>query len=53
MQDKVMDWTQACDTIAKAQSSHAPCDLDLQTSNTILAQDILSCHDDHLCQIIF
>ena len=47
MQDKVMDWTQACATIAKAQSSHAPCDLDPQACNMVLPHDILSCHDDH------
>ena len=29
------------------------CDLDLCTSDMVFVRDILSCHDDHLCQIIF
>ena len=36
-----------------AQSLSADCDLDLWLSDIVFVRDTLSCHDDHLCQIIF
>ena len=53
MQDKFMDWTQACAIKADALSSHALCNHDLQGSNMALARHTLSCHDAHLCQIFW
>ena len=48
MQDKFMDKTRACIIIVYAQTSHAPCDLDLQANDMVLTCKILSCHDDLL-----
>ena len=36
-----------------AQSLSADCDLNLWPSNMVYVHDTSSCHDDHLCQIIF
>ena len=36
-----------------AQSLSADCDLDFLPSDMVLVRDTSSCHDDHLCQIIF
>ena len=47
MNNKLMGRTQTGFTEVYAQSLSAHCDLDLWPS------DISSCHDDHLCQIIF
>ena len=44
--------TRAYVTVAFAENLRAPCDLDLQLSDMVLACDTLSFHDDCLCQII-
>ena len=36
-----------------AQSLSADCDLDFRPSDMVLVRNTSSCHDDHLCQIIF
>ena len=53
MYNKVMGLTQTDFTEVYAQSLSANCDLDLCLSNMVLVRDTSSCHDDHLCQIIF
>ena len=53
MHDKIMQWTWTSFTEACAQSLSADFDLDLWPTNMVLVHDISSCHDDHLCQIIF
>ena len=50
---KVMSQTRTDFTEVYAQSLSADCDLDLWASDMVLVCDILPCHDDHLCQIIF
>ena len=50
MHDEVMGRT----GIWNAQTLSAYCDLDLCGLATyVLARNILCCHDDHFCQIIF
>ena len=53
MHNKVMGRTQTGFTEVYAQSLSADCDRDLWPSDMILVRDTLSCHDYHLCQIIF
>ena len=53
MHNKVMDRTWTGFTEVYAQSLSADCDLDLWPSDMVLVLNISSCHDDHLCQIIF
>ena len=53
MHNKVMDRTRTGFTEVYAQSLSADCDLDLWPSEMVLVRDTWSCHDDHLCQIIF
>ena len=53
MHNKVMSRTQTGFTEVYAQSLSADCDLDLWPSHMVLVCDTSSCHDDHLCQIIF
>ena len=53
MHNKVMGRKQADFTDVYAQSLSADSDLDLRPSDMDLVCDISSCHDDHLCQIIF
>ena len=53
MHNEVMGQTQTGTTEVYAQSLCAGCDLDLWSSDMVLVQDISSCHDDYLCQIIF
>ena len=53
MHNKVMGRTRTGDTEFCAQSLSADYDLDLLPSDMVLVCDILSYHDDHLCQIIF
>ena len=48
-----MGWTRTGFTEVYAQSLSADCDLDLWPSDMLLNRDTLSCHDDHLCRIIF
>ena len=48
-----MGQTQTGFTEVYAQSLRADCDLDLEPSDMILVHNTSSCHDDHLCQIIF
>ena len=50
---KVLDQTQTGFTEAYAQSLRAECDLDLWPSDMVLVHDTSSCHNEHLCQIIF
>ena len=52
MHNKVMGRTRKV-SLVYAQSLNADCALDLWSSDMVLIHDILSCHDDHLCQIIF
>ena len=51
--NKVMGWTRTGFTEVYAQSLSADCDLYLSPSNMVSVPDTLSCHDDHLCRIIF
>ena len=51
--NKVMGRTRTGFTEVYAQSLSADCDLDLWPSDMVLFRDTSSCHDDHLCQIIF
>ena len=53
MRNKVMGRTQTGFTEVYAQSLSADCDLDLSPSDIVLVRHTSSCHDDHLCQIIF
>ena len=53
LHNKVMGRTRKCFTEVYAQSLNADCDLVLWPSDMVLVRDILSCHDDHLCHIIF
>ena len=53
MHNKVMGRTQTGFTDVYAQKFSADCDLDLLPSDMVLVHDISSCHDNHLCQIIF
>ena len=50
---KVMGRTRTGFTEVYAQSLSIDCDLDLWPNDMLLVRDTLSCHDDHLCQIIF
>ena len=53
MYNKVMGRTRTGTTEVYAQSLSADCDLDLWPSNMVFVHNTSSCHDDHLCQIIF
>ena len=57
MYNKVMGRTGTGFTDVYAQSVSvsvsADCDLDLRPSDIVLICETSSCHDDHLCQIIF
>ena len=53
MHNKVMGPTRTGTTEVYAQSLSVDCDLDLWSSDMVLNRDTLSCHVDHLCQIIF
>ena len=53
MHNKVMGRARTGFTEVFAQSLSADCDLDLLPSDMVLVRDTLSCHDSHLCQIIF
>ena len=53
MHSKLMGRTQTSFTEVSAQSLSADCDRDLCPSNMVFVRDTLSCHYDHLCQIIF
>ena len=53
MHNKVMGQTQKGFTEIYEQSLSSDCDLDLCPSDIILIPNTSSCHDDHLCQIIF
>ena len=53
MHNKVMGRTRTGSTEVYAQSLSADYDLDLWPSDMIFVRNTLSCHDDHLCQIIF
>ena len=53
MHKKVMGRTGKGFTEVYAQSLSADYDLDLRPRDMALVCDTLSCHDDHLCQIIF
>ena len=53
MHNEVMGRTRTGLTEVHAQSLSADCDLDFRPSDMILICDTSSCHDDHLCQIIF
>ena len=53
MHNKVMGRTRTGFTEVYAQSLSVDCVLDLCPSDMVLVRDILSCHDDHLCHIIF
>ena len=53
MHNKVMGRTRTGSLEVYAQSLSADCDLNLWPSDMVLVRDTLSCHDDHLCQIIF
>ena len=53
MHKKVMGLTRTSFTEVYAQSLSADSDLDLWPSNMVLVRHTSSCHDDHLCQIIF
>ena len=50
---EVLGRTQTGTTEVYAQSLSADCDLDLWPSDMVLNRNTLSCHGDHLCQIIF
>ena len=53
MHNKVKGRARTGFTEVYAQSLSANCDLDLCLSDMVLVRDTLSCHDDHLYQIIF
>ena len=53
MYNKVMGRTRTGFTEVFAKSLSADCDLDLWPSDMVLVRNTSSCHDDHLCQIIF
>ena len=53
MQDKVISWIQQVFIVAYEQSLTTDYDLDLWASNMVFVCDTLSCHDNHLYQIIF
>ena len=53
MHNKVMDRTETGVIEVYAQGLSADCNLDLWPSDMVLVHDTSSCHDDHLCQIIF
>ena len=53
MHNKVMGQTWTGFIEVYAQNLSADCDLDLWPSDMVLVGDTLSCHDDHLYQIIF
>ena len=53
MHDKVMDRTWTGFIEVYEQNISVDCDLDLWRSDMVLVRDTLSCHDDHLSQIIF
>ena len=53
MHSKVMSRTRTEFTEVYAKSLSADCDIDLWPSDMVLVLDTLSCHDGHLCQIIF
>ena len=53
MQNKIMGPPRTGFTEVYAQKLSVNCDLDLYVSDIILVCDILSCHDEHLCQITF
>ena len=53
MHNKVMGRTRTGFTKVYTKSLSADCDLDLLPSGMVLVRDTSSCHDDHLCQIIF
>ena len=53
MHNKVMGLTQTGFPEVYAQSLSADCDLDLLPSDMVLVRHTSSCHDDHLCQMIF
>ena len=53
MHNKVMGRTRTGFTEVYAQSLCVDCDLGPRLSDMILVGDMSSCHDNHLCQIIF
>ena len=53
MHNKVMGQIRTGFTEVYAQCLSADCDLDLWPGDMVLVCYTLSCHDDHLCQIIF
>ena len=53
MHNKVVGQTRTGFTEVYAQSLSVDCDLDLWPRDMALVCDISTCHDDHLCQIIF
>ena len=53
MHNKVMGGTRTGFTEVYAQSSSVDCDLDLYSSDMVLVRDTSSCHDDHLCKLVF
>ena len=53
MHKKIMGRTRTGFTEVYAQSLSAGCDFDFCSSDMVLVCDTSSCHDDHLCQIIF
>ena len=53
MHNKVMGRTPTSFTEVYAQNLSVDCDLDLWPNDMVLVRDTSSCHDDHLCQIIF
>ena len=53
MHNKVIDRTGTGFTDVYAQNLSADCDLDLWSSDMVLVPNTSSCHDEHLCQIIF
>ena len=53
MHNKVMGWTETGFGEVYAPSLSVDCGLDLWPSGMVLVQDTSSCHDGHLCQIIF
>ena len=53
MHFKVMGRTRTGFTEVYAQSLSADCDFELWPNDMVLVRDTSSCHNDHLCQIIF
>ena len=53
MHNKVTGWTRTGFIEVYTQSLRADCDLDIWSSDMVLNCHISSCHDDHLCHIIF